>query len=972
MDLFNLVATLGLDTSAFDNALSGLTGDFTGVLGSLGKKVPKWFGKALSWAADATVDFTKDVITSGMEVDKTFSAVQAVLGKGEGTAENMAQLMGKAQEVAADSIFTLKETGDAYYYMGMAGWKTEEMLAGLPGVINLAAASGEDLGQVSDIVTDSLTAFGLGAGQAAHFADVLAATATNTNTDVSRMGQTFKYLAPVAGALGYSIEDIATSIGLVANAGIKGSMAGTSLRNVFTRISTNAGATNEKLGAMDVLVEQLGVDFYDSAGKARPWGEVLVEARQAWKKLDTEKADKVAKAFGDVAVEGQDASEIMSDFANDLDVWTTEWNSFTTEAQRNDFAKKYGNQFEALGISMYNSKGKLREFNDVAAEARIKLGGLTDQEKVYYSQQIGNLRGMTSWLALMNASEADFNQVTQSIENAAGAAQDMANVKLDNLWGDVQMFNSRLDILKYAIFDDVKGPLRDVVQYATNALDRLTDRINADGILGGLEQLGIEIENTSRYLEPVMRSIGKAVAPMMQTVLNSLLPAVIDAAGTVGFSFVSGIGDYFSKNGGVIGMLTGSALTFAGDFGQLVSGFMGLFSAKNPAIEVPVGVEVTPEVIEKAISDANAAGTNEIVIDGLAMPVHEWENVLSDMREGTEENLATGVRIGVGRGGKDARVFFREDIAEGIISGVQNGAVGINPIMLEAFGMVAPTIGALITGELDGAGLKGGFEMMGNIISGVGNGVASMEKWLVDAASSAGETGGAKMASNITTGVSRSVSAIRKSFTDTLSGAGASGGAKMASNAAGKLTQKLPAMKRGLSGSFGEAGNDGGTRMANNLSARVVKKGDAMKNSLSGSLGAAGTDAGYDIASRIQQALSITNFVINVFGALFGGGGSQKFAKAQNAGRILRGATVFGVSGSGEPLIGGENGPEAVIGTNSLRELVFDAASNAVTGVSGNTTINIYQQPGEDSQALAERIERLIARKEMRRRSAMR
>ena len=201
MDLFTLSASLGLDITNFEGGIN------------IARRLLLQF-------AGAVVDFGQDVVETGMGFDKQMSAVQAVMGLTENTAENLAtmnELREFALEQARDSIFTSEEAATAYYYMGMAGWRAEQMVAGLPGVMALAAASGEDLKMTSDMVTDSLTAFGLGAGQAAHFADVLAVTATNANTDVARMQQTFKNLAPIAGALGYSIEDVALSVGLIAN-----------------------------------------------------------------------------------------------------------------------------------------------------------------------------------------------------------------------------------------------------------------------------------------------------------------------------------------------------------------------------------------------------------------------------------------------------------------------------------------------------------------------------------------------------------------------------------------------------------------------------------------------------------------------------------------------------------------------------------------------------------------------------------
>ena len=167
-------------------------------------------------------------VKTAADFDSAMSRVAAVSGA---TGSDFDSLRDKAREMGAKTKFSATEAADAMNYMAMAGWKTEDMLSGIEGVMYLAAASGEDLATTSDIVTDALTAFGLTAGDSGHFADVLAAASSNANTNVSMMGETFKYCAPVAGALGFSVEDTVEAIGLMGNAGIKASQAGTSMRS---------------------------------------------------------------------------------------------------------------------------------------------------------------------------------------------------------------------------------------------------------------------------------------------------------------------------------------------------------------------------------------------------------------------------------------------------------------------------------------------------------------------------------------------------------------------------------------------------------------------------------------------------------------------------------------------------------------------------------------------------------------------
>ena len=248
----------------------------------------------IKMAARELKDFTVDVVKTGADFEAGMSQVAAISGA---TGDELESLTAKAEEMGASTKFTASESAEAFNYMAMAGWKTEEMLGGIDGILSLAAASGEDLATTSDIVTDAMTAFGLSADNAGHFADVLAAASSNANTNVSMMGETFKYVAPVAGAMSYSIEDTAEAIGLMANAGIKSTQAGTALRSIITRLSTDAGASKNSLGALGTLTEELGVQFFNADGSARDFGDVLNETREAWKGLTDEQQTSYGKTI---------------------------------------------------------------------------------------------------------------------------------------------------------------------------------------------------------------------------------------------------------------------------------------------------------------------------------------------------------------------------------------------------------------------------------------------------------------------------------------------------------------------------------------------------------------------------------------------------------------------------------------------------------------------------------------------------
>jgi TP901 family phage tail tape measure protein len=297
-----------------------------------------------------------DAIKGYMDFEKEMSAVKAISGASE---EDFQKLTDKAIQMGADTKFSAFESAQALEYMGMAGWKADEMMDGLPGIMNLAAASGENLASVSDIVTDSMSAFKLQASDAAMFSDVLAAAATNSNTNVGKLGYSFKYVAPVAGALGYTIQDVSIALGTMADAGIKAEQAGTSMRELLTRM---AKPTKESADAM----AELGLSFTDATGKVIPLRDQMNNMRSAFAgKSRADQARLAAMLAGQEGMSGllaivnqsqdkfdkltdaidnsQGAAERMSktrldNLAGDLEYLSGDWDTFTMNLMKGDTA----------------------------------------------------------------------------------------------------------------------------------------------------------------------------------------------------------------------------------------------------------------------------------------------------------------------------------------------------------------------------------------------------------------------------------------------------------------------------------------------------------------------------------------------------------------------------------------------------------------------------------------------------------
>lgn len=305
-DVGSAVGYLDLDISGF---LSGLQ-SAQSQANTASKNIATTIGNNLQSAGKSMTSagstLTKTVTTpvlglgtAAVKVTSDFeSAMSKVSAISGATGGDLDALNKKAQEMGAKTKFSATESAEAFTYMAMAGWKTEDMLSGIDGIMSLAAADGLDLATTSDIVTDALTAFGLSASDSGHFADVLAKASSNANTNVSMLGESFKYAAPVAGALGYSAEDTAIALGLMANAGIKGSQGGTALRGSLTRLIK---PTDEAA----VLMEQYGLSMTNADGSMKSLGEVMNMLRDKLGGLtEAEQAQVAAQIFGQEAMSG--------------------------------------------------------------------------------------------------------------------------------------------------------------------------------------------------------------------------------------------------------------------------------------------------------------------------------------------------------------------------------------------------------------------------------------------------------------------------------------------------------------------------------------------------------------------------------------------------------------------------------------------------------------------------------------------
>lgn len=596
--------TLKFDTSIDSKGFqSGIDG-----IGSIAEKGLKATGAILAGTATAIGAIGAASVKVGSDFEASMSKVAAISGA---TGDDLKALTDKAKEMGATTKFSASESADALQYMAMAGWKTEDMLNGLEGIMNLAAASGEDLATTSDIVTDALTAFGLSAEDSTHFADVLAQASSNANTNVGMMGETFKYVAPVAGALGYTAEDTALAIGLMANSGIKASQAGTSLRSIMSRM---AKPTKEVQGAMD-----------------------------------------------------------------------------------------------KLGVSLTDSNGNMKSLNGVMGDLRNGFAGLSEAEAAEMAAALGGQEAMSGLLAIVNASDDDFDKLSDAIYSCDGAAKRMADTMNDNLQGQITILKSGLEGLGISLYENMEAPLKEVVKEAQNMVQQLQDAFDNGGLDEVVSTVGdifAQIVEKAASAAPDLIDVASDMIQSFLTGINNNLPEIASA----GVGIVTSLGSALIENTGLL-WSTGVALLaevlsgLADNMPQLVESAKDALSQFGSAL-----VEYAPSIGESAAKIVSYLAS--AVIENLPQIIEVGKQIVQGFITGIEQEFP-----GLGAflsGLFDGFASTLAPIAQTVVDALSNifsALDGADPETMEALGKAIGTIAASI------AALKVASEVVGGVKS---------------------------------------------------------------------------------------------------------------------------------------------------------------------------------------------------------------------------------------------------------------
>lgn len=384
---YGVVAVLSVDGKEFQLGIKQAQKSLDGFSGNFSKGFAK-IPKVMAAVGTAVTGAFAGAIKIGSDFEAQMSRVQAISGA---TGEEFEKLRQQAIDLGADTTFSASEAAQGMENLAAAGFTTQEIMNAMPGLLNLAAASGEDLATSSDIAASALRGFGLNASEAGHVADVLAENANRTNSSVRETGEALKYIAPVARASGISLEETAAAIGIMANAGIQGSQAGTTLRGALARLS-------KPTDVMATAMEQLGVSFYDSNGK-------------------------------------------MKSLADQVDML----------------------------------KGA--------------MNGMTDEQKNYYLATLYGQEALSGMMVLINEGGDSLRGLATDYENCAGSAENAAKIMQDNFQGAVEQLKGSLESFGIQIFSKVSAPLSDMANVATEAVNNMTSAFESGGVVGAVNSL---------------------------------------------------------------------------------------------------------------------------------------------------------------------------------------------------------------------------------------------------------------------------------------------------------------------------------------------------------------------------------------------------------------------------------------------------------------------------------------------------
>lgn len=605
---YTLSAKITGDSSSYQKAINEAdksTEQFQKNTSSLGSKLAGGLKTGLSVSAKAIAAVSGALGTAsvaaikvGSDFEAQMSRVQAISGA---TGKELEELRNQAIQLGADTSFSASEAAQGMENLAAAGFTTSEIMDAMPGLLDLAAAAGEDLAASSDIAASTLRGFGLAASDAGHVADVLAENANRTNSSVAETGEAMKYIAPLARTAGISMEETAAAIGIMANAGIQGSQAGTTLRGALSRLSK---PTDDMVGVM----EQLGISFYDS-------------------------------------------------------------------------------------------EGKMKSLSDQVGMLRTAMQGMTDEQKNNVLVTLYEQESLSGMLALINEGEGSLTQLTESFRECDGAAQQAATTMQDNLQGAIEQMKGSLETLGIVLYDSLSEPLKNLAQQATEAINQLTTAFQENGMEGLISVGGQIISNILIGIAESLPSLLENAILIIQQIVASLnenMPQLVTAGGQILLTLISGMA---------------TLLPTLGEFALNLITQIGNGITENAPQLVPKGIEAVLQFIEGIVSNFP-----QIVSTGL------------DMLVSLAEGIANSLPTLIAEVPKIINEFCSniDSLLPKILSAGIQIIIALGKGIIQSIPTIIANAGEIVTAILNVITHLNLFSTGANLIKGLGNGIKSI------------------------------------------------------------------------------------------------------------------------------------------------------------------------------------------------------------------------------------------------------
>lgn len=928
VDVGSAVGYLDLDISGFLANLKSAQNEADSASKNIASKLGKDFLSGGKTLTSVGTTLTKNVtvpivgigttaVTASSNFESAMSKVSAISGA---TGSDLDKLNQKAQEMGAKTKFSATESAEAFTYMAMAGWKTEDMLSGINGIMSLAAADGLDLATTSDIVTDALTAFGLSASDSGHFADVLAKASSNANTNVSMLGESFKYAAPVAGALGYSAEDTAIALGLMANAGIKGSQGGTALRGSLTRLikPTDDAAA---------LMEQYGLSMTNADGSMKSLGEVMNMLRDKLGGLtEAEQAQATAQIFGQEAMSGMLAIINASD---------------------SDYAKLTDAIYDADGAAQQMADTMLDNLSGQLTLLKSALEGLAIQFgeilMPYIEQFVGWLQSLVQKLQEMTPEQKEQIAKWAAFAAAIGPVLVVVGKLITGIGGVISAFGkipAAISSVKTAFtavstaIGGISAPVVAVVavigvlvaafvnlwktnEEFRNNITAIWDQVKAtfdeltSGIVERLNRLGFDFENIGEVLKavwegfcgllaPVFEGVFQNVANIFDTFVNVFLgtwdffhalftgdwEGCWTAAKSVFESIWNGIKDWFTN---ILNVIKGVLDVVLGWFGTswdacwngIKSFFEGIW---NGIVSFLTGAWNTIKTnVTKAINAVKTVITN--VFNAVKTTITNIWNAIKTTITNVWNTIKTTITNVV-----NSIKTTLTNVWNAIKTTITTVINAIKTTITNVWNSIKSTITNVVNG-------------IKSTVSSVFNAVKSTVSSIFNSIKSTATSVWNGIKSAITTPINAAKSTV----------------SSVVNSIKSTISSGFNAAKNTVSNVFDS--------IKNSISNVMETAKDIVRNAIDNIRNAFNIDLQFPriklphisvVGSFSLDPPSVPSFSI------------EWYKKAMNGGMILNGATIFGMDKEGNLLGGGEAGSEVIVGTASLFKMIKQAVYDAV------------------------------------------